>query len=158
MKIKMKSRDRLTISWLLLSFCLMCHVTDEALNDFLGLYNPLVLRIKESLTFLPVPTFTFKTWIIGLLTGILILFLLTPAVTGRKSFVIPLIRAFSILMILNGCGHILGSIYYSKIIAGMITSPFLIVASIGVLYFSTGRKTAEYAECTQSTPSQNTGM
>jgi hypothetical protein len=132
--------DRLTISWLILDFCLLGHVIDEALNNFLELYNPIVLKIKESTPLIPLPAFTFKIWIIGLSIGVLILFLLTPLVSNRNKFVIPLIQAFSFLMILNGIGHIIGSIYFSKIIAGMISSPFLIIASICVIYFSVKKK------------------
>jgi hypothetical protein len=98
------------------------------------------LKIKESISFIPLPTFTFKTWITGLSFGIVILFLLTPLVSGRNKFIIPLIQIFSIFMILNGFGHIIGSIYYSKFIAGMLSSPFLIIASASVLYFSIREK------------------
>jgi len=136
MSISKITHDKLVVSWLLLAFCLLLHVVDEALNNFLDLYNPIVLKIKESISFIPLPTFTFKTWIAGLSIGILILFLITPLVSRRNKFIMPLIQIFSVLMILNGLGHIIGSIYYSKLIAGMLSSPFLIIASASVLYFS----------------------
>jgi hypothetical protein len=47
-------------------------------------------------------------------------------------------------MIFNGLGHIIGSIYYSKIIAGMVSSPLLIIASIYLLYLSTIKKKELY--------------
>jgi hypothetical protein len=111
------------------------HVIDEAFNNFLDLYNPIVLKIKQSVPFLPLPTFTFRIWIAGLSFLIIILFFLTPLVYNRNKLIICLIQIFSILMIFNGIGHIFGSIYYSKIIAGMVSSPFLIIASICVIYF-----------------------
>jgi hypothetical protein len=128
--------DRLSTSWLFLVSCLLLHVIDEAVNNFLDLYNPIVLKIKASIPFLPLPTFTFKIWIVGLSFLIIILFFLTTLVYNRNKLIISLIKIFSILMIFNGLGHIFGSIYYSKIIAGMVSSPFLIIASICVIYFS----------------------
>lgn len=127
--------DRLSISWLILVLCLMLHIIDEALNHFLELYNPIVLKIRESIPFIPIPTFTFKIWITGLSFLLIILFFLTPLVYKRNKFTIRVILIFSILMIFNGLGHIIGSLYYSKIIAGMGSSPFLIIASICLIYF-----------------------
>jgi len=115
-------------------------VIDEALNNFLELYNPIVLKIRESIPFIPLPTFTFKIWIAGLSILIILLFSLTPFVFKRNKIIIRLIQVFSILMIFNGLGHIIGSIYYSKIIAGMVSSPFLIIAAICLIYFSTLKK------------------
>ncbi|MGD0342753.1 MAG: HXXEE domain-containing protein [Bacteroidales bacterium] len=135
MKFPKIIHDRLSISWLFLVLCLLLHVIDEALNNFLDLYNPIVLKIKQSIPFLPLPTFTFRIWIAGLSFVIIILLFLTPLVYNRNKLVIALIQIFSILMIFNGLGHIFGSIYYSKIIAGMVSSPFLIIASICVIYF-----------------------
>jgi hypothetical protein len=135
MKFPKIIHDRLSISWLFLVLCLLMHVIDEALNNFLDLYNPIVLKIKQSVPFLPLPTFTFRIWIAGLSFLIIILFFLTPLVYNRNKLAISLIQIFSILMIFNGLGHIFGSIYYSKMIAGMVSSPFLIIASICVIYF-----------------------
>jgi len=135
MKFSKMIHDRLSISWLILVLCLLMHVIDEALNNFLDLYNPIVLKIKQNVPFLPLPNFTFRIWIAGLSFLIIILFFLTPLVYNRNRLIISLIQIFSILMIFNGIGHIIGSIYYSKIIAGMVSSPFLIIASICVIYF-----------------------
>lgn len=136
--------NRLSVSWLILVLCLSLHVIDEALNHFLELYNPIVLKIRESIPFIPLPTFTFKTWITGLSILIIVLFFLTPLVYKRDKFIIRVIQIFSILMIFNGLGHIIGSIYYSKIIAGMVSSPLLIIASIYLLYLSTIKKKELY--------------
>jgi len=36
------------------------HVVDEALTDFLSVYNPIVRAVRARLPFLPLPTFTFR--------------------------------------------------------------------------------------------------
>ena len=136
--------NRLSVSWLILVLCLSLHVIDEALNHFLELYNPIVLKIRESIPFIPLPTFTFKTWITGLSILKILLFILTPLVYKRHKFTIRAIQIFSVLMIFNGLGHIVGSLYYSKIIAGMVSSPLLIIASIYLLYLSTIKKKELY--------------
>jgi hypothetical protein len=71
-------KPNLGIAWLFLSCAFVLHVVDEAINDFLQVYNPLVTNFKENFSFLPLPTFSFETWITGLIMAILILFALTP--------------------------------------------------------------------------------
>ena len=121
--------DRLSVSYLLFVMSLMLHVTDETINHFLDFYNPLVQKLKERLTFFPFPTFSFSIWITGLGLLIVILLILTPVVYSRKKFILLIMRVFAILMIFNGLGHLAFSIYYGKIIAGMLSSPFLIFFS-----------------------------
>jgi hypothetical protein len=50
-------------AWLLLVATLGIHVVDEALMDFLGFYNPLVLAIRSRISWFPMPTFTFGIWL-----------------------------------------------------------------------------------------------
>lgn len=129
MKINEIFRDRLSISWLFLIVSLTLHVIDEALNNFLDFYNPLVLKIKEHISFIPLPTFTFRIWISGLSIGVVLLLLMTPFIYDRNRFFIPVAKIFSILMILNGLAHIIGSIYYDRILPGLFSSPILIIFS-----------------------------
>ena len=129
MKINEIFRDRLSISWLFLIVSLILHVIDEALNNFLDFYNPLGLKIKEHISFIPLPTFTFRIWISGLSIGVVLLLLMTPFIYDRNRFFIPVAKIFSILMILNGLAHIIGSIYYDRILPGLFSSPILIIFS-----------------------------
>jgi hypothetical protein len=129
MKINEIFRDRLSISWLFLIVSLTLHVIDEALNNFLDFYNPLGLKIKEHISFIPLPTFTFRIWISGLSIGVVLLLLMTPFIYDRNRFFIPVAKIFSILMILNGLAHIIGSIYYDRILPGLFSSPILIIFS-----------------------------
>jgi hypothetical protein len=57
-------------TWVALSLALALHVWDEAAHDFLAVYNPTVLSIRERLPFLPLPTFTFGEWLFGLIVGV----------------------------------------------------------------------------------------
>lgn len=126
-------RDRLSAIYLLFVFSLMLHVADEAANNFLGFYNPLIMRIRERISFFPFPVFSFNLWIAGLSLLIIILILFTLLIYKRNRIIIFIIKIFSLLMILNGLGHIIGSIYYSRILPGFYSSPFLIGFSIYLL-------------------------
>jgi hypothetical protein len=133
MTLKNYLRDKPTVAWLLLVICLAFHVADEAIHHFLDFYNPVALKIREYLIFFP-PTFSFRIWITGLGLAIVLLLLLSPLVYGQNKRMIPAARIFAAIMILNGLGHIAGSIYYGKIMAGMVTSPLLIFFSAWLIF------------------------
>jgi hypothetical protein len=125
-----EGRDKITIIYLLFVFSFILHVTDEALNDFLGFYNPLVKSLKEDFTFIPFPTFSFRLWISGLALLSLLLTISTIFIISRNKVYINIIKAFSVLMILNGLGHIAGSIWFASILPGLLSSPLLMGFSI----------------------------
>ena len=108
----------------------MVHVADEALTDFLALYNPAVLAIREQYPFLPLPVFTFEDWL-----GLLIFAIV--ALTGASFFVWkgrwamrPISYVFAGFMLLNGLLHIAGSFYMGTFMPGVYSSPLLLAASI----------------------------
>ena len=68
-------------AWVVLALALALHVADEAANDFLAIYNPNVRAIRARFPFLPLPTFTFETWLTGLILGIALLLALSPLAT-----------------------------------------------------------------------------
>jgi hypothetical protein len=73
------------IAWVTLCLALAVHVTDEALTDFLSVYNPAVQAIRQKLPFLPLPTFTFELWLTGLILAIILLLLLSSfAFSGAR--------------------------------------------------------------------------
>ena len=82
------------IAWLGLAIALAFHVTDEALTGFLPLYNSIVLEIRESYSFIPLPTFTFPIWLGGLIVAVLILFLLSPLVFAGRTRLISVLCPF----------------------------------------------------------------
>jgi hypothetical protein len=127
-------RDKLSISYLCLVGSLALHVIDEAINHFLDFYNPLVLKLKEHLIFFPFPTFGFKVWISGLILVIITLLLIAPFVYRRNKVILLVTRIFAILMVFNGFGHFAFSIYHTRALAGMLSSPILIFFSIFYIY------------------------
>jgi len=122
--------DRHMRAWLLLDGALAVHVVDEALTDFLGFYNPLVLSIRSQILWFPMPTFSFWVWVAGLIVLVLVLASLAPAVrrggvgTGFASWVL------STIMFTNGIGHLVGSIYFQKWLPGATSAPLLLASSL----------------------------
>ncbi|MEW5917516.1 MAG: HXXEE domain-containing protein [Gemmatimonadota bacterium] len=128
-------------AWFALTAALALHVVDEASNDFLGFYNPMVLRIRDTLGWFPMPTFTFRPWLIGLTLLVGLLFALTPwAARGSRGAKVAG-YAFAAIMLLNGIGHIALSIGERRMVAGVWTAPLLLATSLYQLWAlqSTGR-------------------
>ena len=133
------------VAWLSLCGALAVHVADEALTDFLALYNPAVLSIRERYPFLPLTTFTFEGWLALLIFAIV-------ALTGASFFVWkgrwamrPISYAFAGFMLLNGLLHIAGSFYMGTFMSGVYSSPLLLAASI-FLIVRTRAYSTQYAE------------
>ncbi len=125
--------SRFGTAWLLLCAALALHVTDEALTGFLDIYNPTVQTIRARLPFLPLPTFTFRIWLTGLIVAVVLLSALSvPAFHGRK-WIVPLAYVFGFFMLLNGCGHVAGSFYLGRLMPGVYTAPLLLGASIHLI-------------------------
>lgn len=120
-------------AWLALTAALALHVTDEALHGFLSVYNPTVMRIREHLPWLPLPTFTFPVWITGLALGILLLLLTSQFVFRGHRWTKPVSYILGVLMTLNGAQHIAVTIYQWQPMPGVYSSPFLIAASLWLL-------------------------
>jgi hypothetical protein len=117
-------------AWLLLVGALAVHAADEALTDFLGFYNPLVLSIRAQVPWFPMPTFAFGPWLGGLTALVVVLASLAPMVrrsavaTGLASWV------FSLIMFLNGMGHLAGSAYFGRWLPGTTSAPLVLAASL----------------------------
>lgn len=123
---------RHTRAWYLLTGMVALHVLDEAMTGFLEFYNPLVLRARAVWPWFPMPTFTFPLWLAGLGTFVLALVLLGSLVRRGTRFALTLSLALSILMTLNGLGHLFGSIYSGRWLPGSTSSPLLLMASISL--------------------------
>ncbi len=97
-------------AWLMLVGALAIHVVDEAFTGFLGFYNPLVLNIRSWLPWFPMPTFTYGVWLTGLIVLVSLLTLLAPVI--RRGGVASRLASwiFSVIMFLNGLGHLAGSL------------------------------------------------
>ena len=121
------------VAWLALAIVLGLHVVDEALTDFLSFYNPLVRSLRDRLGFWPMPTFEFIPWVTGLAAGVVILLALSYFAFHEARWMRPLAYVFGVIMLLNGLGHSLGSIYFGRLLPGLYTSPLLLIASIYLL-------------------------
>ena len=121
--------QRFGIAWILLCVALALHVVDEALTDFLSVYNPTVRVIRKRLPFLPLPVFTFRVWLTGLCLGILLVFCLSPLAFRGSRLALWLAYPFVIIMFGNGLGHVGASLYRRRWMPGVYSSPFLLLAS-----------------------------
>jgi len=133
---------RLGRAWVILCAALALHVLDEALTGFLDVYNPTVLILRERWPWFPMPVFQFGDWLGGLIVGIVLLFSLSFVVYSGARWIRPVAYLLSVLMIFNGLGHTLGtifgrtveSVHFARPMPGFYSSPFLIAASVYLLW------------------------
>ncbi len=118
------------VAWIALCGALAVHVADEALTDFLALYNPTVLSIRERYPSLPLTTFTFEGWLALLIFAIVVLTAVSYFVRKGRWAMRPISYAFAGFMLLNGLLHIAGSFYMGTFMPGVYSSPLLLAASI----------------------------
>src|SRR5262249_36219174 len=93
-------------AWVSLCLALAVHVFDEAMTDFLSVYNPTVQAIRQRFSFFPMPVFTFEVWLTGLIAAIIILLLLSPFAFRQKVWMRRLSYPFAVLILLNRLAHI----------------------------------------------------
>ena len=127
------NKKRWGTAWLALAIALAIHVTDEALTGFLPLYNSIVTELRETYPLLSLPTFTFPIWLGGLIAAVTVLLSLTPAAYAGRLWLRYISYPLSILMILNGVGHIGASLYWGTLAPGVYSSPLLMFAGITLL-------------------------
>ena len=129
-------------AWIFIWCALALHVVDESIHDFLSVYNPTVIVLRERFGYWPMPTFTFRELLTGLTLGILILAALTPFAFRNSGWMRPLIYFSAVVLsILNACGHTLATIFgqtvntvhFSRPAPGFISSPLLLFAGIYAL-------------------------
>ena len=130
------------LGWFLLCLALAAHVTDEALTGFLNVYNPTVLAMRARYSWFPMPVFGFREWLTGLICLVIVLLLLTPFAMRGLRWMRPLAYFLSLIMILNGMGHTLctvfgrtvSTVHFARPMPGFWSSPLLFVASGFLLY------------------------
>jgi hypothetical protein len=71
--------------------------------------------LRRKFQFFPTPVFTFEVWLTGLIAAIVILPPLAPFAFRQRGWVRPLSYPFAILMLLNGPGHVSGSLYLGRL-------------------------------------------
>lgn len=138
MKALLKNRNAL--AWVLMVCAGAIHVADEAAHGFLSFYNPLVRDLRDSLGFWPMPTFSFKAWLAGLIVAILISFAVTPLVARGRRLIRVVVTVLGIIMVLNAMAHMLGSVYFGYLLPGFWSSPLLLATAIFVVVRGIGRE------------------
>ena len=132
---------RLGIAWVLLCLGLALHVTDEAMTGFLNVYNPTAREIARRTGFSP-PTFTFASWLAGLILAVIVLLALSPFAFRNARAWRPLAYFFAAIMLLNGLGHTMGTILghsfpditFPRPMPGFYSSPFILAASLWLFW------------------------
>lgn len=120
-------------AWVSLTIVLALHVLDEALTDFLSVYNPIVRAARARLGWFPMPEFTFDAWLTGLCVVVVVLLALSPLAYGGSPVLRVVSYPYAAIMFLNGVAHLLGSVYLGRWAPGATTAPLLIVASLRLL-------------------------
>lgn len=130
------------MAWVAVCAALILHVVDEAATNFLSVYNPTVIALRERFSWFPMPVFQFEGWLTGLILANIALLSLSPFAFRGSGWMRPLAYLFAILMILNGLGHTLGTIFgrtvasvrFPRPMPGFYSSPPLLAASIYLLH------------------------
>lgn len=130
----LSSGRRTGTAWLLLTAAFAVHVAEEALTGFLDVYNPTVRSIREGFPFLPLPTFTFGSWIGGLAVNVLIFFALSMHAFRRVRWIRPLGYFYGAVMLANGLLHLGGPILIGRSVPGIYSSPLLMAGSLFLLW------------------------
>ena len=126
----MTAAQQFGFAWIALAAALALHVADEAMTDFLSVYNPAVRAIRKRIPFLPLPTFRFRAWLTGLCAGILLLFAASPYAFSGNQWLVRVSYPLAVLMFANGLGHLVGSLYFRRFLPGVYSSPVLLAASV----------------------------
>ena len=116
--------------WLVLCVILAVHVADEAVTDFLGVYDPAVTRLNDHLGFTLLPTFTFPVWIGLLIFAVLGLLALTPLAYKARGGLVPVGYAFAVVMLINAVSHIGVSLSHREWISGVYTAPLSLAGAV----------------------------
>ena len=124
------------LAWMALCGALAIHVADEASTGFLELYNLTVRAIREQYPLLPLPTFTFETWLSLLIFAVAMLIASSFFVWKGRWAMRPISYAFAGFMLLNGFLHMVVSLYMREFVSGVYSSPLLLAASVALIYYA----------------------
>ena len=125
------------LAWIAFALAVALHVADEARHDFLATYNPNAIAIRRRLHIPFPPVFTFRAWLGGLVAGVCLLLLLSPfALQGAHWIRIVALPLAVLVGIGNGLLHLGSSVYYRRWMAGVASSPVLLVTGTWLLWAS----------------------
>ena len=130
-QVSLSNQD--VLAWIIFISALALHVLDEAMTGFLPFYNQMVSSLQEKYGYFPAPTFSFERWLSALITVIVIGYLATIKVAQGGKVIRVITIILGILMTANALGHLVGSLYYERMLPGLRSSPILLAASIWVI-------------------------
>lgn len=123
------SRHRFGICWLIFGYTLALHVLDEAAHDFLSVYLPNAVAIRRAAPYLPIPLFTFQSWIASLTIALAIFLALTPWALSRQRWLRRVAVPIALIAgLLNGAAHIISSIVMGRMMPGVYSAPLLLIS------------------------------
>ena len=126
------------LSWIGHSLAFGLHVADEAANDFLAFWNPLVESLRDRAPALPLPTFSVGLWLGGLIGAVLVLLALSWFVHHGAAWMRPVSYVLAVIMVGNGVVHIVGTVLQGRMVPGVYSAPVLLLAA-GFLLVTTRR-------------------
>ena len=97
------------------------------------MYNSTVRTIRARFPFFPLPTFTFRVWLTGLVLAVVVLASLTPFAYRGAGWMRPIAYALGIVMAGNGLLHLVGSVYMRKAMPGVYSAPVILGAAVYLL-------------------------
>jgi hypothetical protein len=116
------------LAWIAFALAVALHVADEARHDFLAVYNPNALAIRRRLHIPFPPVFTLRTFLALLTSGVCLLLLLSPfALHGARWIRLTALPLAVLIGTGNGCLHIGASLLYRRWMAGVFSSPVLLI-------------------------------
>lgn len=125
------------VAWVAFAVALAVHVYDEATQGFLSVYNTTVQAMRAHIRYLPLPTFTFVTWLTGLSVGIALLLCFSPFAFQGSRWLRRAALPLGILVgLFNGTLHLVSSAYYHRWMPGVFSSPLLLAAAVFLLVSS----------------------
>lgn len=137
------SSRRFGLAWLTFTAALALHVFDEAIHDFLSVYNPTAVAIRARVPSLPLPTFTFAVWLTGLCAGIALLVCISPLAFRRTQWTRIAAWPLGIVVgVFNASLHLLSSAYYHRWMPGVYSSPLLLAAALFLLVSSRSQESS----------------
>jgi hypothetical protein len=123
------------LAWIAFAAAIALHVADEAAHDFLSLYNPNAVAIRRCLHIPFPPVFTFRTWLGSLIAGVALLLLMSPAAFHGAHWIRLVAPPLAILVgLANAAAHLIGSLVVRRPLAGLLSSPLLLVAGSWLLW------------------------
>lgn len=133
------------LAWIAFAIAVALHVADEAAHDFLAIYNPNALAIRRRLHIPFPPLFTLRAFLSTLMAGVCLLLLLSPLAFHGVHWTRIAALVLAILVgIGNACLHICASILYRRWMAGILSSPVLLIAGGWLLWSAWAESSAPF--------------